>query len=244
MVELSVIVPTLKSREEIACVPIFEDSEFDDYEIIVRDDPGASAARNAGIREASSDKLVFLDDDSYPCEGYLAAASRALDEHPVVAGRIVHPFDDVFAEFTTYYDYGDEPRSVDHLVSCNMAIRRDVFDVVGLFDEDFRWGHEDTELGYRVNKAYDIHYDPDLLVRHCYAESVLDLWKKHYKLGTHRMLYLEKMNIPRIERIARELRRIALPGRYVGSSAEHTVVKTGATLATTLGMLDGMPDDR
>jgi GT2 family glycosyltransferase len=243
MVEVSVVVPTLKPREEIACVPVFERSEFTDYEIVVRSDSGASTARNAGIERASGDKLVFLDDDSYPCEGYLPEAARVLEEHAAVAGRIVHPFDDIFDEFTTYYDYGTEPQSVTRLVSCNMAIRPEVFEVAGTFDEDFDWGHEDTEFSYRVNKAFDIHYDPDLLVRHCYAESALELWRKHFKLGTHRMRYLEKMNIERPERVARELKRVFDPGSYVGASFDHTVLRTGATLATVLGMLSGMPDD-
>jgi len=244
MVEVSVIVPTLKERDEIACIPCFERDEFTDYEVVVRDDEGASRARNKAIEEADAEKLVFLDDDSYPMRGYLREASAVLDEEAAVAGRIIHPYDDIFDKFTHYYDHGDEPRYVDNLVGCNMALRREVFETVGGFDEDFSWGHEESELAYRVAKAYDIYYEPDLQVRHCYAESVLGLWKKHYDLETQRSTYWDKKNLPKAEQFLRLAWWLLDPRFYVGDSIPHTAVKIGAHMAGNLGILKGLIENR
>ena len=240
MAELSIIIPTLKDRDEIACVPYFERSDFDDYELLVQTEKGPSTARNAGIERASADKLVFLDDDSYPCAGYLEEASRALDEEAAVQGRIVHPFDDLIGtHFTDHYSHGDEPTYIDSFISCNLAVRREVFETVGGFDETFGWGHEEGELAYRVGKGFDIYYDPDLVVRHCYAESLFGLWRKKYQMGTQRPLFWDRRNVPPGEQLLRFARRVVLPSRYAGENPEHRLAEAGATLATGAGILRG-----
>jgi glycosyltransferase involved in cell wall biosynthesis len=109
MVELSIIVPTTKPESEIDCLRYLDAQEFDDYEVIIRSDPGASKARNEAIKRANAEKLVFLDDDSMPRPGHLQAASDALDEHDVVAGRVFQPDDAVITyKQLPWYDQGDE----------------------------------------------------------------------------------------------------------------------------------------
>jgi GT2 family glycosyltransferase len=43
---------------------------------------GTGAARNAGVRAAGSEWLLFLDDDVRPAHGYLETLERYIDEHP------------------------------------------------------------------------------------------------------------------------------------------------------------------
>jgi GT2 family glycosyltransferase len=240
MVELSIIIPTLDDPEDVACRPFFERADFDDYELLVQDEAGAARARNAGIDRAAGRKLVFLDDDSYPCEGYLTEASRVLEEEVAVAGRVVHPFDDVVGRhFTGHYPSGDDPDYVTGMIGCNMCLRREVVETVGGFDEEFGWGFEEGELSYRVSKAYDVYYDPDLSVRHCYAESVFDLWRKRHRISRNRPLYWRKTGIGRGEQFLRILRTLLAPDEYRGESTEVTAVKTVANLATVTGQLRG-----
>ena len=186
MVEVSVIVPTiLPPGATIEPVERLARDEFDDYEVIVRRDDGAAHARNVGIERASGEKLVFLDDDSVPCEGFLRTASVALDAYPAVAGRVIQPADAPYRDLELpWYDQGDETKPTDLLPGCNMAIRREVLESVGGFDEEaFGWGHEESELAERIAEEYAIQYVPELAVEHTYVESFRDFLEKSYLLG-------------------------------------------------------------
>ncbi|WP_318568034.1 glycosyltransferase family 2 protein [Salinigranum marinum] len=184
MVELSIIIPTIKPESEIVCLRYLERQDFDDYEVIIRSDPGASKARNAGIERANAEKLVFLDDDSMPRPGYLRAASAALDDHDVVAGRVFQPADaPITYKQLPWYDQGDEGRHTELIVGCNMAMRTRVLDAVGGFNEAFFHGHEETELGRRISRHFDIYYEPSMVVEHYYAFSIRQYWAKAYRHG-------------------------------------------------------------
>lgn len=240
MVSVSVIIATLKSRDEIEAIQCLRDQAFDDFEVVVCDESPVTAARNAGIRQASADKLVFLDDDSQPQQGYLQRASDVLETEAAYAGRTIHPFDDVFARhFTTHYDWGDEPRYVDHFWGCNMGVHRSVFEAVGGWDEQMGWGHEEKELARRVRSEFDIRYDPSLVVEHPYASSLTDYWKKQYKLETKSPYYWTKCGIPPSDQISGILCEAIDPLNYVRRTPLSTVTAAGSTLAKTAGRFRG-----
>ncbi|MEU4565215.1 glycosyltransferase [Micromonospora sp. NPDC023956] len=161
---------------------------------------GRSAARNEGIRLASADTILFLDSDSYATPNLLerhvafhASAGtpqvligrrnelgrRHLDA--VLAGGPVTPDSDVRADDGGDMRFPNGMPTGDHWLSAmwmfahghNVSAPREVVNAVGGFDEDFgtRWGWEDTELFYRIdrhlgpeNRAF--RYDPDALVYH------------------------------------------------------------------------------
>jgi GT2 family glycosyltransferase len=241
MTEVSVIVPTLKSRDELECLPPLERDDFSDFEVIVRDDESATKARNEGIKRASADKLVFLDDDSRPRKGYLERAASVLDREAAVAGKIVHPRDDVFARhFTAHYSRGDEPTYVDYFWGCNMALRREVLEEVGAWNERIEWGHEEKELADRVRTSYDIYYDPELVVDHCYATSPMDFWRKRYNLETETPRYWDTRGVPDATQWRRILGHLFNPINYLGYTPKHLVVRAGGTLAGGAGRIRGM----
>jgi len=242
MTELSVVVPTVKPRDEVECIEYLRNDEFSDFEVIVRGDETATKARNEGIKRAASDKIVFLDDDSRPREGYLEEASKILDEEAAIAGRIVHPRDDIFSTyFTSHYDQGSAGY-VDYFWGCNMALRREVFDAVGMWDENISWGHEEKELADRVRREYNIYYDPDLVVDHCYAESILDFWRKKYELSLEAPYYWDKKNIPKSRQIGTILGSVLSPEQYAGWTVTHAITRSGGNLAKNAGRVKGLID--
>lgn len=183
MSELSVVIVTIKDEDDILCLSKFAESDFDDYEVIIRDDEGIAKARNEGVKRASADKIVFIDDDAEPMDGYLQAAANILDEEYAVAGKVIHPGDGVISKIASHYPTGDEGQYVDGVVGCNMGYRSEVFETVGYFDEHFKWGHEEKEFIGRVKKEYPVYYEPAMGVVHPYADGIVDYWRKQYRFG-------------------------------------------------------------
>lgn len=61
----------------------------------------------------------------------------------------------------------NKPQTVDWVSGCAMIIRKDVFDLVGGFDEKFFVFYEDVDFCYRVKRAgYRVIYNPEIVVSH------------------------------------------------------------------------------
>jgi len=193
MTDISIIIASNKKEKDIKCIQYLEEqrSKEIDLEIIVRNDPGLCSARNKGVGEASSDKLVFIDDDAIPMGNYINNIYSALEEHSVIRGRVLHPSDDVFKKIATHYDLGEKPKYTTNIVGCNMAFNRIVFDEIGYFDENISWGHDELDFIKRTLERYPVYYDPEVCVRHPYSDSLLDYWKKMHRMAKSD-LYIHK----------------------------------------------------
>lgn len=240
MPDIAIIIPTLDADMTFGWESRLRASPVE-AELIVRDDDGASAARNAGIREATADKLVFLDDDSVPRGDYFQRVSALLDEHPAVTGRIRDTGAPMLRCLSTQYDQGDEGHFTETVVGCNMAVRREVIDDIGGFDERLPYGHEETELVDRLCENYDVWYSPDLVVDHPFAESLRGFLEKQYRHGHEAIPYYRI----RGESVPRRVARFALvPSHYTGPTARATVLRSLGQLVSVAGMVRGYVDHR
>ncbi|SFR67234.1 glycosyltransferase family 2 protein [Halogeometricum limi] len=235
MVDISIIIPTLEPNPTFSWEEQLEASAVDG-EVVLRDDPTASEARNAGIREASADKLVFLDDDSDPQPGYFERVSALLDDHPAVTGRIIDTGAQITRGLSGQYDQGDESHVTETVVGCNMAVRRSVLDDVGGFDPRLPYGHEEAELADRISDAYYVWYDPELVVAHPFADSLFDYFGKAYRHGREAIPYylIRGENVHR-----RMLLHVLVPSHYIGDSPRATLFEATSQLASTAGLVRG-----
>lgn len=124
---------------------------FPDVRFVAGPRRGPAANRNHGARHAVGEWLVFVDDDCQPAEGWLAALAQEIagGSLDVIEGKIVAPdkCDSIFRRHV-------ENLTGDCFWSANLAIRRDVFDRIGGFDEDFaEAGGEDLELAHRIRTS-------------------------------------------------------------------------------------------
>ncbi|WP_034384189.1 glycosyltransferase family 2 protein [Herbidospora cretacea] len=117
---------------------------------------GPAAARNRGWRAASSEWVVFLDDDVLPGPGWaekIGADLRALP--PEVAGsqgRIVVPLDE--NRPPTDAERNTAGLAAARWITADMAFRRSALAAVGGFDERFpRAYREDADLALRLTAA-------------------------------------------------------------------------------------------
>jgi GT2 family glycosyltransferase len=123
---------------------------------------GLNAARNAGIREAQSDVIVFIDQDIEAPPGWLDAlieGVRSTPDREVFGGPIWARLEGgprgcgrEPAPITTL-DRGLEDRDVPIVWGANMTIRRSAFERVGYFDESLhgRGNEDDWEDRYTAN---------------------------------------------------------------------------------------------
>jgi GT2 family glycosyltransferase len=180
--------------------------------------------------------LLFLNPDVTFPEGLFASIVRFLDDNPtvgIVGPSILEGKDRAAFPPRRFYP-GERTIALEPGLrrdyyawvsgSC-LAIRRDVFDVLGGFDPDFFLYQEETDLCFRVRRAgYKIAWCPEWQVFHARLQSQIDVpeydqerrllegtilfWRKHFAAG----------DLPNIVRFQyfRAIASLALHHRFPG----------------------------
>lgn len=160
------------------------------YADIVLKDPCAkiSTLRNIGAANADSDFLLFVDSDCLLHEFWVAEALEIFQDSDVaMVGCNTHTLPEssgwVARAWKMHLDSssGDilgAAKEVEWLVTRSLAVRSDVFEEVGGFDES-KVTCEDVDLGYRVSGKYKVISHPKLSPLHLDdAESLGELFRK------------------------------------------------------------------
>jgi glycosyltransferase involved in cell wall biosynthesis len=190
-------------NKEIIVLP---DAPIDGFDAPVRIIPTGpelpAVKRNLGARAAAGSIIAFLDDDSYPYGNWLTELAAAFADATVgaVGGPAVTPPEDdlwqqvsgaVYASIagSGVYRYRyvyDRWREVDDYPTCNLAVRKSVFEAANGFQSNY-WPGEDTELCLTITKklGWRIVYDPLVEVLH-HRRS---LWRGHFKQVTQYALH-------------------------------------------------------
>jgi len=226
---ISVVIPTCRRADLLTrCLdgldPAFQAVEGIHYEVIVTDDSkdesvkdllcekypwaiwvrgpgkGPAANRNNGAEHARGAWIAFTDDDCIPGEHWIKEIHLAAErEHPdVIEGKTIIPGkkDDPFS-------HGVENTGGGVYWSCNLAVRKETFQRLGRFDEDFLGaGGEDMEFAYRIKNfgAKTVFADKAVVLHPPRKDHVKALlratfnlrWKQLYKLKTGQSLPLSE----------------------------------------------------
>lgn len=165
--EIEVIVVDNSEKPEIK---IKEQTSFP-TKLLWCDRKGAYAARNAGAKVAKGSILVFIDADCWPSKGWLCSGLDVLLSYKkaVVGGNVLFEKSSEPTAVELYQilmGFGQE-RSVRELqfaATANLFVKRDVFDMVGYFDEGLLSGG-DREWSWRaISAGAEIHYAKDAVV--------------------------------------------------------------------------------
>jgi GT2 family glycosyltransferase len=159
-----------------------------------------SAKRNAAIQAASTPLVVFLDDDVIPDRGFVEAHLRAHSrtQNAIFCGQVRFPPDMVaasnYVRFRDSRHPGPTAAAVDsinlpfyRIVVMNCSFRKtEILGKVGPVSEAFvRYGCEDIEFGYRIEKAnIRIVYLPGALAWHHEYNGSLRLYLKKLYIAT------------------------------------------------------------
>ncbi|MDH7488013.1 MAG: glycosyltransferase [Anaerolineae bacterium] len=216
--------PPAGARVEILCVdnnPVprvtLPDSLVARVRVVREPTPGLSRARNAAVAHAQGDALAFLDDDAVAAPGWIAAMAedleragawclggRVLPRWPGEAPAWLHP---QLRYLLSIIDLGDEIHSLRGPIfpcGANLAIRRFVFDRVGLFrpalgrQPGSLLSGEEIDLFRRVLRAGGtVAYTPRAVVHHIIPASRLT------PAFLHRRAWWEGKTLALLDRIHR-----------------------------------------
>jgi len=148
-------------------------------------------ARNRGLSHAKGEILAFIDADCIADKNWLKNLVKPFQDESVgvVAGEVLSdkPRNLVqgFYEYSEFLKQGKKVTSkIAALGAGNTALRKNIFDIVGTFDADFRWGG-DNDLGIRIQKEtnYLIKFAENARVYHTHRASLKGLIKHAYTYG-------------------------------------------------------------
>jgi glycosyltransferase involved in cell wall biosynthesis len=165
---------------------------------------GRAAARNAGIGASQGPVVLFTDADILASPDLL---SRHLAHHERPGVRAVVGME---VQVVSYEDYvakrddrakrtplhGEKPKRLSWLyfLTGNASAPRAELDRVGRFDEDFTgYGHEDLELGYRLQHAgVPIEYEPQAVNYHWHPVPWDEQQRKYELAGKSTVRFFRK----------------------------------------------------
>lgn len=182
------------------------------FKLLRNERRNAAAGRNIGIEEAKGEIIAFIDGDAVASRDWLSNISKKMeskdivgvggpdllpDDAPPIAKIIGYVMTSPLARGgklnpSTQHTMMEKERYVEHIPTCNLALKKDIFYEVGLFDEKFVKG-QDLELNYRLTKAgYKLLYSPSIKVVHHRKERISLFARQIYKWAKAKVAIIRK----------------------------------------------------
>ena len=254
---ISVVVPTHDRADVLArCldaladqgadeVVVVDDASSDDTQAVLgerswvktvrRDRPGGrSGAKNSGLRAATGQIVMFMDDDAIATPGLVERHRRHHAAHPekheALLGHVTWSPEIEVTPHMHWLENGgpmfafndiDDPQNVTWrmLYTTNVSLKRDFLEP---FDEELPI-YEDAELGFRLSKrGLRLRHDPGALVHHLRTETPERTERRMEEVGASAAILYAKHP---------DLREPPPPIRRIGR-----VKAAGAALLSRLGV--------
>ncbi|MEG0370973.1 MAG: glycosyltransferase family 2 protein [Clostridium sp.] len=176
--------------------------------LVINEKKVAPVAMNLGIKKAKGDIIIIFGAHAYMDKDYVKNSVEKLqdDNIAVVGGRIINIGENDLSEAISLsmgspfgvgnalFRYSDKEELVDTVAFG--AYKREVFDIVGLFDEEFV-RNQDDELNFRVSKAgFNMLLSPSIQSHYYTRGSMSKLWKQYYQYGFWKVRVIQKHKKP------------------------------------------------
>lgn len=201
---------------------------------------GYSRGNNLLAESASGDVLVFLNNDTMPCEGWLRELLAVFQQRPdidLVGNLQLSVVDRRLDHAGVFFDKGGRPfhlrppvgaldrlrwMPVPAVTGACMAVRRSLFERLGGFDASYRNGYEDTDFCMR---ARDLGKEVFVSTRSCIWHQVGASPGRHAQEDRNEELFLRRWG----ER-TRFLSSWALPVLHGGRESRNLALSRHQTL--------------
>lgn len=160
-------------------------SQRDGVRVLTQPHGGPGAARNTGVAASQRELILLLGDDMIPTPELVAthlathndfadprvAVLGHVDWHPDVAGSRLQRWMDWSG---TQFDYGLIDPATDagfgRFFSCNVSLRRSLYNAADGFDPEFVYYYEDLDMGWRLEQQrMRLRYAPKAIAHHLHA---------------------------------------------------------------------------
>lgn len=181
---------------------------------------GFSGGVNRGIQAASGEYVALLNNDAYPEPDWITniinrfkrdssigiISPKMLKSKKVMGAHLIDSTGDFMSKWGATYPRGrdlpdegqfDEPQEIFSACAGAAVYRKEVFDTIGLFDEDFFAYYEDVDICFRARLAgYKVYYEPTALVYHQVGGT--NTGRSHFTryMSIKNMGYLYYKNMP------------------------------------------------
>ena len=143
---------------------------------------GPGPARNAGVAASSGELICFCDADDVVAPGWLDALVSALESAPIVAGVL----DRVRLNGVVERAGRAGATPTFFAPSCNMGVRRSIFDQLGGFAAEFRQGG-DVDFGLRARAlGYEVATSSDAIVHYRLRQGTRRAYRQAVRSGRAR----------------------------------------------------------
>ena len=161
---------------------------------------GPAGARNEGVKHATTDTVVFLDQDCRPMIGWLDELLKPIETQGMIGvmGMVgSFPQHSRIAAFADYISLLRRPSmekngSIRILITANSAFKKDALSAVNGFDEHFLGAGEDLDLTYRLIKngyGEKLAYTENAIVLHQHRASFNEFYKQQFGYGFGTMIH-------------------------------------------------------
>ena len=155
---------------------------------------GPSAPRNVGIRAATGDVVIILDDDVAPDPDlvlrHVEFHRQHAEPHQAAVGQVYvppHMLEDPMSIFHSHYSY-DRLRNAELLTyfdfwTCNVSLKREFMLSRGMFNEHVPY-FEDIEVAHRLEKAgMHLYFVPLAQGQHLHQSTPAKLADRAFAIG-------------------------------------------------------------
>ena len=159
---------------------------------------GPGASRNVGATAAAGSALAFCDADDIVGDGWVAAMGEALRRHEFVTGPLeLNRLNPSWAVEARGRSFANQRPVFEGLFpyasSCNLGLRRPLFERAGGFDPAWRVG-EDLELSLRLwLSGAEVHFEPAAVVHYRYRPTLAATFRQARAYGRVRPVLAERL---------------------------------------------------
>jgi glycosyltransferase involved in cell wall biosynthesis len=160
-------------------------ARFPSLRIVVCDEPGVNAARNAGVRAAQGELVVLSDADDMVAAGWLEAMTDALRSVDLAGGcletELLNPGFIADTRANPAKDSLPLAGEFPFAVGTSLGFRRYVFDAIGGFDESFvRGGSDEVDFCVRAQYVgFHIGFAPGAVTHYRFKANLRDYFVQH-----------------------------------------------------------------